>query len=291
MLEDYNGVDSVSLGGIIMSLPYSIKKTYSFFGEYIGNGIMIVNTLDKFHFRLVFNVALIAVFAICIALKLLRSTDNKVIRMIIAGVCLLLMPVGINAATVLAPDAHPMPQMFFAFSLFSGLLFILIMDRFLSQHKDKLRYCAAVMTLLVVMATYGQSAQVLIDHSAMHDGYVSTMTLARGVIDDLKREGALSSEKTYFFIGNPAYNETFYRTECYNRANEYAKVGTFWLEQSNMYAAYKTIFQRVLGFNLNVLNDSYESKAYDDYFKSVPCYPNAGYITNWDTVIIKISEP
>ena len=75
------------------------------------------------------------------------------------------------------------------------------------------------------------------------------------------------------------------------RANDYAKVGAFWLEDSNMYGTYKALFHDVLGVNVNVLNDPYESKAFDEYFQTGPCYPNEGYIVPWDTVIIKISEP
>ena len=291
VLEDYNGVDSVSFGYIIMSLPKSAKKTYNMLGQYLGTDIMTVNTLDKFHFRTVFNVVLITAFLLFVFLKLVKSKDNKLSRIIVVILCVLLTPLGINVASILAPDAGTMPQMFFAFALFSSLLFMLIIDRFLSDFEKKTRYCTAFLTILVVGAIYGQSAQVLIDHSAMHDGYLATTTLAQGVLDDLRREGALGPEKSYFFIGSPAYNETFCRTECFNRANEYAKVGAFWLEQSNMYAAYKAIFSKLLGYNLNVLNDPYESKAYDEYFKTLPCYPNKGYITNWDTVVIKISEP
>ena len=43
--------------------------------------------------------------------------------------------------------------------------------------------------------------------------------------------------------------------------------------------------------NVPVAYETYEDKAYDEYYQSMPCYPEDGYFVVWDTVIVKISEP
>lgn len=289
-LTDYNGASGISVSYIIRSFPKSMKKAYLLFAEYIGNGLMKICSFDGLYFRTVLNALLIAALLAIVIFSYIRG-NKKVLKISIAIICIIIMPLGINVATLLAPDSGFMPQMGFPMALFTGLIFLYVVDtlRYLKELKGK--YIAAILLTIGAIFAYGQSIQVLTDHGAMYDGYVATKALANGVVDDLRRQGILNKEKSYFFIGNPGHNEMFYRSELYEEANEYAKVGVFWLEQNNMYAAYKTLFQRVVGVDLNVLSDPYESKAYDDYFKTVPCYPHDGYITNWDTVIIKISEP
>ncbi len=291
-MTEYNGANEVSVGGIIRSLPSSLAEVTRTFGRYISGHLMkTVAFDDRINLTLIYHVVVGCLFVGLVIWKLIRIKANRAIRILVFVLGLVLMPIGANIATIIASGSGFMPQMGFAMAFLSGVLPAIIVERLVDIEGDKVKLGIGVLAAICVCMIYGQSAQVLIDHSAMKEGYTASVTLARGVLNDLQLYGLLDSDKKFFFIGKPSANETFYTTEVYDKANEYAQVGKFWLSDSNMYASYKALFNRVLGVDIEVLGDYYETKAFDEYYQTVPCYPNDGYILDWDTVIVKISEP
>lgn len=289
-LASYNGADNVSLLNILKSLPESMHKILLICKDYVMGRLMIQNVLDSVYCEMIFHILIITVFAGAVIIYILKAED-KLLRMILFLLCIIAIPFGTNAANIVAPDAGFMPQMGAPLILFSALITEMILQ-WIADTQICLNKVVCWISIVVCMVNiYGQSMQVLIDHSMMKEGYTATISMANGVVDDLRRKGLLSRDKCYFFIGTPAHNDFFVKSDLYDKANQYAKVGNFWLEQSNMYASYQALFKKVLGINLEVLCDPYESKAYEEFYQAVPCYPEEGYILPFDTVIIKISDP
>lgn len=182
-------------------------------------------------------------------------------------------------------------QMGFPMIFLAGMMFVLSADIFDFSKSPAPRYVFYLVSAIAVVSVYGQALQTLTDHSAMQEGYIACKSMAAGVLDDLRRKYLLHEDRNYFFIGSPVGNGTFHVTDAYWLSNHYARTGSFWLIDRNMYATYSVLFQRVMGVDLHVMNDIYEQTAYDEYYKSVPSYSNEGYIIDWQTVIIIISEP
>ena len=296
-LSSYNNANQVSLASIINAFPYSFRFTYSTFDEFLTGHIVFINELDnRLHLTLVVFIILSVIFLTQLVIYVVRNKDKlveSIIRAVLVVLILLLLPVLCNIAVMVVFVSVFMPQMGAAMAVYYGLLPVLVLkginwdDKKISPAKTGI----IVSVICSLVTVYGQSMQVLVDHSMMKEGYTGAVTMAEVIVNDLQRKDLLSTQKNYFFIGTPAHNEMFYSTELYAKANQYAKIGNFWLEGSNMYASYKALFQRVMGMDLNVLCDGYESLAFDEYYKSVPCFPEEGYIIDGDTVIIKVSEP
>jgi hypothetical protein len=291
-LTEYNGASSVSPLAILLSMPSSLVEVLTIFFKYLKGSLMITGALDgRFKVTLIYHIVVGGLFVGLAVLGVIRQEKDKAIRIAALILGLILIPVGTNFASVIAPGSEFMPQMGFSMAMLSGILPVIIVEKLVGTDFEKIKLGAGVLTAVCIVVIYGQSAQVLIDHSAMQQGYTATKTLANGLVSDFQRRGLLTCDKPFFFIGRPSDNKTFYVTEVYDKANEYARVGDFWLTGSNMSGTYRALFNRVMGVNITVLGDEYESKAYDEYYLTVPSYPDEGYILDWDTVIVKISEP
>lgn len=290
-LSNYNGVNDISVVSILKSLPTSILKTYVIFKSYICGNMMKQNILDKLNFTFIFHIVLLVLISICCIFAFTKLTNIKIFRIVMTFICLILLPIVCCISKILAPESEFMPQVGGTLALCSGLLFIITMKLVKQYFPWNSKILLGVLIICCILEIYGQTMQVLIDHKAMQDGYVATVSFTNGLLNDLQKNGELSSHKQYFFIGSPANNPLFYRTENFNKANDYARIGDFWLSGTNMYASYSTLFHDVMGVNLDVLCDNYESKAYEEFYQSMPIYPQDGYYVSWDTTIVKISEP
>ncbi len=286
---DYDGINQISFTQIVISLPKTVPAAMRTFARYMLGRYINDSTLSAVHLNTLMYLLFFGIFLAAVVKKIVGAKEQKAVRILACVVCLILMPLACNVAMLLSTVTGFMPQMGFPMLMLVGLMFVIASDSdFLKVKKNVPGILLASFVALVI---YGQTGQVLTDHLAMKDGLKASISLAQGITEDLKRAGIMKPDKACFFIGKPSRNQTFYRTPAYERANPYARVGDFWLEQTNMYGSYKALFRDVAGINLNVLNDPYDSKAYDEYFATMPCYPDEGYYVNWDTVIIKISEP
>lgn len=290
-LSDYNGVNSISFSTILKSLPTAMKQSYDVFGAYLSDTLMRLNVLDKMHLQLLFHGICFAAFVGCIVWKLRKEKKTQVIRIVLLMCCLILVPVACHFANILALGAGFMPHTGGPLAFFSAIGFIVTCKFFFEDNFQMRKLVSGILIGCCIINIYGQTMQVLLDHKVMQEDYTATISLMQGLLQDLNTKGMLTSEKEYFFIGMPSANPLFKKSELRNQVNEYAKVGSFWLSGSSMAASYTALLQSVMGMNLQVSFDQYESKAYDDYYQNMPCYPNGEYAVAWDTIIVKVSEP
>lgn len=290
-LSDYNGVNTISFTAILKTLPLSMKQSYDIFFAYVRNALIRMTVLDKVHMEFVFHGILLITFVGCIICKLRKAMKMQISRIILLICCLILIPVACHFANILALGAGFMPQTGGPLAFFSGIGFVIVSKLIFENEFQVKKLIAGIVVVVCIINIYGQTMQVLIDHKVMQEDYTATVSLMQGLIQDLNSKGMLTSEKEYFFIGMPSANPLFGKSELRDQSNAYARVGNFWLEGSCMAASYTSLLQSVMGMNLHVSYDQYESKAYDEYYQTMPCYPNGEYAVAWDTIIVKVSEP
>ncbi|MCQ2548424.1 MAG: glucosyltransferase domain-containing protein [Lachnospiraceae bacterium] len=290
-LSDYRGINSINILTILQTLPSSIRQVYRIFWFYIRDNLMRMNILNTIHWELAYHCILFVAFVGGITWNLKKNKKLQPGRIIILLCCIVLVPVACGFANILALGADFMPQTGGPFAFFSAISFAIVCKLIFDNNIQPKKLVAGVVVTGCVINVYGQTMQVLMDHKVMQEDYTATVSLMQGLLQDLNSKGMLTSEKEYFFIGMPSANPLFGKSELRSQVNEYAKVGSFWLSGTAMAASYTALLQNVMGLNLHVSYDEYESKAYDEYYQNMPCYPYGEYAVAWDTIIVKVSEP
>lgn len=292
-LGGYIGASSVSIIGILKNLPVGIGKAYkSFFDFFLFKGEFKYNVFDEKEFIGVFA----TVFGVMILFMIAYIFRQNMYNAIIVLLALVFMPIAATATLLLAEDAALFPQM--SCSLIIAMVVILLLSGLVWEKSEMMVHKVLPEKIVVVLVTvfstfliYGNSIQNLLDQNAMEEGKNATVTMFTQVIDDLKEAGALSEGHELFFIGKPYDNKTFKASPLFDQANSYAKVGSFTSSGDGMYLFYNALLNKLMQINVPVAYENYENKAYDEYYQSMPCYPEDGYFVVWDTVIVKISEP
>lgn len=290
-LSDYNGVNTISFSAILKTLPSSIRQAYYIICAYLRDDLMRLNILKTIHWEFIFHCSVFIVLAGCIIWKLKKNNRIQITRVILLIGCIILIPVACSFANILALGAGFMPQTGGPLAFFSAISFAVACKLIFNNDIQIKKLIAGIVVMGCVINVYGQTMQVLMDHKVMQEDYTATVSLMQGLLQDLNSKGMLTSEKEYFFIGMPSANPLFRKSELRDHVNEYAKVGSFWLSGTAMAASYTALLQNVMGLNLHVSYDEYESKAYDEYYQNMPCYPYGEYAVAWDTIIVKVSEP
>jgi len=307
-LSDYNGAGGVSPLAMIGALPDTLPRALRIFWKYLQGEAFKHNTLlphGLAFFLLIVFILMSTTFCVCLFKK-------ELLRGCLAIVGLLITPIAVNAMYILAPEADFMPQSAGAMNMVIPAMMILFYKSLLPDMRTSAapdmkqsgqflsitdsrwqKVFHGCLILLGVLMIYGSVIQNIIDQYAMHEGRTATVSMMEQVLDDLNTAEVLDEDsgREIFFIGKPSANPTFGVSPIYKKANANAMVGDFWLSGFNMYASYNALFETVMGIKVPVLCDPYESKAYDEYFTSMPSYPNDGYFVVWDTVIVKISDP
>lgn len=281
-LSSYNGINEITLPGLIDGLPENIGKTYKFFGVYYLTDTLKLNRLQYFGgFYL-----LLAVLAALLFFMAVRIWKANRIRLIVFIPAALAIPVACDAYMLLAGD-NLVLQMTAGLALLVPLTMIIA---FSCIQKQKVLRVACI--LLCTALLYGNSMQVWFDQEAMYEGRNSCQTMATQVITDLKNRDLLSDNYEYYFIGVPARNDYFAASEIYACANGYAQMGNFWVSGSCGQLSYHGLINNLMGFDLPMSDRYYEDLPKDYDISEIPVFPNDGYITVFDDhlVVIKISE-
>lgn len=290
-ISDYDGANQISVIAILKNLPFSIKQTYNVTMSYINGTAMKLSILNKFNVNKIVYCVLFLVFVGIVLAELKQEQKLSVLKGILLLLCILLIPVAVFAANILALGGGFMPQTGGPLAFFFSFVFVLLCKVISKKQFNYEKVVLGIITGCCIVTIYGQTLQVLIDHKVMQEDYTATVSLMQGLAQDLNSKGMLTSDKEYFFIGMPSENPLFGKSELRIQANEYAKVGSFWLSGTNMHASYAALLQSVMGMNIQVSYDKYESKAFDEYYQNMPCYPNGEYAVAWDTIIVKVSDP
>lgn len=276
--SDYNGADSVSLGGAILGLPKSLTLIYKFwFSFFKGNhGYYVFNPIR--------TLIIIFIFAVVIGLGVKKLKGNPK-RLVIYLLLLLCLPVGANIAVILAPSTKAIILQMTAPMMLVIPLVLFYLD---GQNLVKLE---KILFVLGAMLLYGNVIAVGADEDALNQGSNTTYAIMNNIVTSLNEKELLGGDYTYAFYGNPAENELFQVNDMYSYANKYARFGTLQTKPDMVHNAYDGLLDDI-GINLETVDyDTYREVLESDVLDSMPTYPAEGSISEKDgVVIIKVSD-
>ncbi len=281
-LSSYHGANSSGTADTLANLPKAMINAYSLFFNYYFNP-------DKFNFRLNalqdlkilwLGFVIILFVLIFTGIHVFKETKKDHRMFILYCIVVLLLPIACNAALVIAPNADFSLQTTAGLSVFFSISILLLDNEYLKINK----IISIIIGIISFILLYGGILQIQIDQNAMLEGRKATEVMALEILDDLKDQGFYGS--TLFFVGRPADNGSFVVNPNYNKANSYAKIGAFSLGKDCMKLSYHSFYNVYLHVPLNVSNKMYEDLASLDVVKSMPSYPNDGYIMPVDDVVV-----
>lgn len=289
----YRGADTVSAGGILISLPLRMKDAYKAWIDFtLGKGGIRYNTWQNKTFFVVLIVGgciLLTVFILWKAVRNAQSLRDRILRVISVLVCFILIPAAANVAMLLSPEGGGMMiQMTMPMVMTIPALFCLG-DKHLPDMKNKhgVPYWKCCPIVLSVIVLYGSFLQVSIDQHIMLKSRTDTLALMNRVVADIERRGMTKPEEGFVFFGKPVDNPLYRKDEVWNYANTYAQYGNFWMGGNCCTQSYYGLL-RDGGYNLLFnWNDGYWHELEQRVeIQEMPVYPDEGYIQKIDHVYV-----
>lgn len=291
---DYGGNPAgYSILGTLKGFPQSILRTYDQFIQYFFKDQFFVTIYNRFHTMQIIIIIFIVITVFCMVLWIVRCR----IKGILAAAAVFLLPMASSAVLFIVTDGVNKIHMTAPLALVIPVLFSLAIftERFIS--KESIR---RVMTIILIITagvfTYWEVLQVCWDQSEMLEGAKSTSWMYNSTIEDLKDEEMLSKDYKYLYFGRPADNDYFMKTVFYQYANNYAKVGNFWLDGECAEHSWAGVARNYGGAGIAIADtEQYQNVSQDEellsMIRSMPEFPEAGYIKRvGDLVIVKIAD-
>ena len=289
--SSYRGGGDASVLKIITSLPVSIKKVYLEFYRYFFENELKYHVYQRLApFRLML-VCLLAVTVILIGRKLWsRPLGAKLGAM---G-CLLLIPPAANVAQILSVDTLGTSiQMTLPMAtVFPFLLCVADSVPLMSRPEAKRNWLGLVSgfrALCMIVLLGGSLMMISTDQHVMLKSRETAVNMMNRIVGDLGED--TNPEGGVFFIGRPSDNPIFLKDQLWERSNDYAHYGEFWLGGSmtiQSYFGYVRDTGVLLNFNWNA--DTWNEIKNREDVKAMPVYPDDGYIRKiGNAMVVKLS--
>ena len=292
-ISAYKGGGNVSVGGILSGLPGAVILVYkTFFGLLHTTSVRF----SMFQPGKIYQAMIFLVIAM-LCFLMIRLIQNDLRRGLLCIVLLFLVPAAVFVVYIITPDAGEllihmttpvmvMAPVFLALLLTDDALRLIPRDGFL-------RYMVYALSVLII---YGRIYQTAGDLTVMMEGQKATETLIGSAVHTLISDGYyqpedIDDDTCYFFVGRPGDNPMFQKPALWNGANDEARYGEFWVDES-MRLSYQGVLKN-LGYHMNA------AYWYDEYIyitsleevQKMPLYPAEGSIRRIDGyVVIKISD-
>ncbi|MCR4655292.1 MAG: glucosyltransferase domain-containing protein [Lachnospiraceae bacterium] len=286
-MASYNGADSYDLPGIIKNLPSSFLHTYGDFSMYFKNDWIRSNVFSGKLYIIVF--ILLGIHFVKAACDIFKAGKLYTLLFIAS---LLLIPAACNAVLMIAYNSVTSIQMTIPMSLCIPILLCL------ASHIPTLRHPAGTayriaLALFTGILLYGNYLMAIYDEQAMYMGTNSLRELTSQITDSLQMYNLYHPYYKYVFVGRPADSPLFAKDFVYDRANEYARIGTWdpddtrWVVQS-----WQGFFTYEMGINLSIADDDkLEEALRDETVRNMPVFPEYGSMALLnDVVVIKLSD-
>ena len=285
-IPDYRNADQITFVTILKSLPYTFQNTYKTFTDYF-----FTNRIHKYVYQdsLVYKAVILFVFLSFFAVGGVRAAQKGIRRLLLYIACILLIPPAAAVSMILANDlGSPWLQMCLPHAVIIPYLICITDTGGLNKFVRRTMETAWFLTLSFILL--GNFLTVSVDQHVMLSGRNNTEEIMTQAISDID----FSAEQSggYVFIGAPAYNDLFFRDPLWEQANDYAKYGKVWYSDHVNVLSYQALL-RDTGINLHLNSDHnyWHELEKREEIKTMPVFPNEGYIRNIDNVtVIKFSE-
>lgn len=291
---DYQGFSDLTPAYLIVHLPMGVAHAYETFHATFWNGTFLI-----FRGQRTFGIRLLYLIPIAVLLILfLRTVKKNLVNGILFLVCTILIPVFANSFYLLAPESECHIQMIVPMTLVIPLIYMLggscwpsdvSSGRTEKRFKEKL--CSCAVTLGCTALLLASAAMSLTDAYAMYAGRQATGTLAREILHVMNAQGYDYANGSVMILGNAKESQTFSITELYEKANEYAKYGSWTDEVGLNNQIWEKVYSDYLRLKVSfVTRDTLETINNMPELSQMPCYPAVGSAQNiYGVEVIKLT--
>ena len=287
----YRGAGDVSVMKIITGLPNSLLGSYQEFYRYFFQNTIKHNIYQRL---MPFGLLIICLMLMTLLLVETKLAKKPLLAKLGAVVCLLLIPPAANVAQILAVDSgKTMIQMTLPMAtVFPYLLCVTDFGNLSGPHHDSRQWVTAVVTarsLFLLVVLFGSFLMVSVDQHVMLKSRENATAMMNRVAVDLGED--TNPEGGFIFVGRPADNQNFLKDQLWERANEYARYGDFWLDgDCKTQSWFGMLRDAGLSLTFNWHDDYWDEIMSRDEVKTMPVYPDEGYIQKIDrSIVVKIS--
>lgn len=283
--SNYAGADTYSFLNMIIKFPKRMMDVFQCFGLYFKNVICKELCFGGTVLPVLFFILAAVILAVDIV-RILRSNKK-------GGILYLLMlaavPAAAGAVLFAATDTVLSIQMTGALALVAPILVLLLSGVEKRALLLKMLYLAVSFTAVVVL--YSQILQTQIDQKTMSETRTSSMNVVAEIHGRLGAEELLSEELRYCFIGVPAGNPMYYRSETFWTANGYTYIGGGWPDSWSVVKAWNGLVRHICRINMEICSaDEYNMLSAEEEVVNMPVFPAQGSVIRiGDIVVIKVS--
>lgn len=284
--SDYNGLQNLSAGSILASLPDSLRHCYGTFIRFYRGNLFHQNAFDGWAKLIMIGLsaALPGLFMVVPLFKKDR------LRLLCLALCAMLFPITANIVILLVPEVDSLAlQMLGAITFSIPLLLSIPLSERNSAPASFLSSLAkGIACILSVVLLCGNMQAVLLDQMAMNLGTNATKSLTSQVLADMIQDGTYPDpDHFYAFVGSAYENDLFMVPDLYDKANGYAQMGNFLFDGWMNNLAWSGVFKNLLGIRVNMIdNSTYDALLQSDAVAALPAFPAEGYAQLVDDIIV-----
>ena len=277
--SSYRGGGEASVSRILMSLPQSLKYTYTeFYRFFFENDLKhnVYQRLTAFHMLIVL---LAMLMLILIVKNMKRRTAGTIF---LTTLCFLLIPPAANVAMILAVDPGG-TSIQMTMPMITALPFLLCVtengESAVPDERHTLRsgVMSGICSLCLLVMLFGSFLMISIDQHVMLRSRENAVNMLNRIAVELGED--TNPEGGVFFVGRPSDNPVFLKDQLWERSNAYAHYGEFWLGgglTTQSYFGYLRDAGLMLTFN-------WDEACWDDMLnreevRTMPVYPDDGYM-------------
>lgn len=294
-LGSYKGADSISLLGIIIGLPASIRQSYQYFINCFLTGSPFVNQFHLFRIQFLAWLVIAGVILARMISNVIVCThkgdkaSKTVKRYIIAFLLLLLIPLACNFVFILAGDQQNSLIMQGATATVLPIMLAVLFER--TEWRNAYRYIVILPALMLVWANV---LSVTNDQVALMSGKKATLAIANSIIADLDEYDYDPETMELIIIGKPSDNSSYLKSEAYRMAADYAKFGDWWSSLSGDHDCWEGFLWSEFGMDLNYLAADelyYWWVDNADEVNTMPIWPSKGSTKRIGNIlVVRVSE-
>lgn len=283
--SSYAGADTYSILNTFIKLPTRLAGVLQWFVLYY-KGIVCKTLYFGGETLYMLFFILVTVF---LAVDIWRVYRLKKVNGIVYLLLVLVLPLAVGAVLIVATETYLSEQMTGAYALIISMLLLILSAS--EKRRIVLKVLNVAVSLVAAFILYASILQIQVDQKTMSETKVSSMNLVLEIHQRLGAEDLLSEDLRYCFIGVPANNPMYYRSETFWMANGYTYIGGGWPDSASITKSWKGLIKGICQINMNICPAyEYDTLCQNEEVANMPVFPAQGSIIRiGDIVVIKVS--
>lgn len=262
---EYNGVNNMSIGGIIKGTPQGLVKAYKGFAQYFFRDSYVLNT--NWHRDIFYGILFAAIALLVLTTIVTKKVYQEIPRLIAVLLLGLLLPVGINFIALIIPSMN-----FYALTSMQMVMVIPFLLAVLEQcigEKMKWLQMVAVAMLVLLIPTY-LFADIL-SYRTLQETYDQSLYGANRILERMEADEDYVPGMPVIFTG--WFNDTYYPQDQTYWSYSLGYLVTNRTNHGDYYAnneAVRRFYLQFFGVSLNMADKgTYNRITTDDRYKDM----------------------